>query len=84
MRVFDDNQKEEKVTHPFGKMTQTMNKPYSGVCKKFTSVRNTTVGLELHVKTTCLLPLREVDDNQKEEKVTQPLGKMTHTTKSER
>ena len=66
MRVFHDNQKEGKVTYPLEKKTQTEKKPHSGVCKKDTSVRKNTVGWEFYVKTTCLLPMRVFDDNQKE------------------
>ena len=43
MRVFHDNLKEEKVTHPLEKKTQTKIKPHYGVYEKDTSVRITTV-----------------------------------------
>jgi hypothetical protein len=45
MRVFNDNIKDGKVTHPLEKKSQTTKKPHYGVCEKDISVRKTTVGL---------------------------------------
>ncbi len=81
MRAFDDNQNEGNVTHPLGKKTQTTKKPHSGVCEKDIPVRNTTVGLDFHVKTTCLLPMRVFYVNRKDGEIAHALRKKTQKMK---
>ena len=79
IRVFYVNKKGEKMTQPLGKKTQTYKNQHSGVFKKNTSVTKNTEGLEYHVKTTFLLPMRVFYVNQKGGEMTHPLGKRTQT-----